>query len=168
MNHFRPPFGVHASGRDRSVERNRRRRPVPQGAVRSHSVVVIPPAFDQDLRLLERVEDLRVQQLVPQLAVERLDVAVLPRAAGLDKQRLHAPSSPSHFLTDSDANSLPLSERMCSGMPRARNRSARAWITSLALSLRSTRIASDSRVYSSTIVSIRNALPSCVRSITKS
>jgi len=37
------------------------------------SVVVIPPALHQHLRLKERVEDLHVQQLVRQLAVEYVD-----------------------------------------------------------------------------------------------
>jgi hypothetical protein len=46
--------------------------------------------FDQDLRFAQRVEDLAVQQLVAQLAVEALAVAILPRAAGRDVQRLRA------------------------------------------------------------------------------
>ena len=37
-----------------------------------------PPAFDDDLRLGERVEDLTIQQLIPQPCVERLDKAVFP------------------------------------------------------------------------------------------
>ena len=53
-------------------------------------VVVDTPAFDQDLGLLEGVEDFTVQKLVPQPAVEALDVAVLPWAAGFDVERLHA------------------------------------------------------------------------------
>src|SRR5918994_4974333 len=39
------------------------------------------PALDDDLGFLERVEDLAVEQLVPELRVEALDVAVLPWAA---------------------------------------------------------------------------------------
>ena len=55
-----------------------------------------PPSLDQHLGFLERVEDLAVQQLVAQLAVEALVVAVLPRAAALDEQRPHAdPAEPS-------------------------------------------------------------------------
>jgi hypothetical protein len=46
-------------------------------------VVVDTPAFDRDLRLLERVEDLTVERLVAQSAVERFTVAILPRAARL-------------------------------------------------------------------------------------
>lgn len=56
---------------------------------------MLPPAFNQHLGLLQCVEDFRVEQLVPELAVERLVVSVLPRAAGLDEQRLHAdPAQP--------------------------------------------------------------------------
>ena len=45
------------------------------------------PLLDQDLRLGERVEHLRAEQLVTQLAVEAFHVAVLPGAAGLDESR---------------------------------------------------------------------------------
>jgi len=47
-----------------------------------------PPALDDDHRFFERVEDLAVEQLVAQLRVEALDVAVLPRIAWLDVGRL--------------------------------------------------------------------------------
>src|SRR3954468_13065130 len=52
--------------------------------MRTVAVVVPPPAFDHDLGFRQRVEDLAAEQLVPELAVEALAVAVLPRAAGLD------------------------------------------------------------------------------------
>lgn len=42
------------------------------------------PPLAQHLRLQHRVEYLQVQQLIPKLAVERLDVAILPGASGLD------------------------------------------------------------------------------------
>ena len=54
----------------------------------SDGIVLAPPLLDQHGRLRQRVEDLPVQQLVPELAVEALVVAVLPRAARLDKERL--------------------------------------------------------------------------------
>jgi hypothetical protein len=41
-------------------------------------IVLASPPCDQDLCLLEREEKLAVQELVSELAVERLDVAVLP------------------------------------------------------------------------------------------
>ena len=52
--------------------------------MRSLSVVVDPPGFDQNLRLSEGEEDLAIEQLVAELAVEALAVAVFPRTAGLD------------------------------------------------------------------------------------
>lgn len=42
-------------------------------------VVVSTPAFDDDLRLLQCVEELAVQQFIPQPRVEAFDEAVLPR-----------------------------------------------------------------------------------------
>jgi hypothetical protein len=53
-------------------------------------VVLDTPAFDQDLRLQKPLEDFTVEQFIPQLAIEALDVAVLPRAARFDVQRLYA------------------------------------------------------------------------------
>ena len=66
------------------------------------------------------------------------------------------------------ANSGPLSDRMCTGVPRAMNRSASTSMTSTAFSWRPTRIAKASRVNSSTTFSVRNLRPSRVRSSTKS
>ena len=55
--------------------------------MRTDSIVVSSPCFDHDLGLLQGVEDLAVQQLVTQLAIEALAVAVLPWAAWLDVGR---------------------------------------------------------------------------------
>jgi len=41
-------------------------------------VVVDTPLLDDDLGLADRVEDLAVEQFVPEPRVEALDVAVLP------------------------------------------------------------------------------------------
>ena len=41
-------------------------------------IVVMPPSLDQHFRLCQSVEDLRVQYLVPEFAVEVFVVAVLP------------------------------------------------------------------------------------------
>lgn len=50
--------------------------------------VVVPAALpDQDRSFFQRVEDLRVQQLVSELAVETFAVTVLPSAARFDEQR---------------------------------------------------------------------------------
>jgi hypothetical protein len=46
--------------------------------------VVNPPAFSQNLHLLEREEDLTVQELVVQLRVEAFTVPRLPWTAGFD------------------------------------------------------------------------------------
>src|SRR3954451_13701698 len=42
------------------------------------------PALDDDLRLAESVEDLAVEQLVPEPSIEALDIAILPGAAWSD------------------------------------------------------------------------------------
>ncbi len=53
--------------------------------------VVLPaPTLDDDLRFPERVEDFSVQQLVPKLAVEGLDVSVLPGATRFDEKGLNS------------------------------------------------------------------------------
>ena len=59
----------------------RRWWPVSDRAVWPRRVVVLPPAFDDDLRLPQRVEDLAVEEFVPEAGVERLDIAVLSGAA---------------------------------------------------------------------------------------
>src|SRR6187455_3297124 len=133
----------------------------------SLGVVVAPPCFDDDLCLGEAVEDLAVEQFVAKLRVEALAVAVLPRAARLDERGLGADScNPlSHSLGD---ELRPLSERTWPGTPRRMNRSDRASMTSVELSLRSMRIARHSRVNSSMMLSMRNFLPLWVRPSTKS
>jgi len=78
--------------------------------VRSDGVVVSAPLLDQHLRLLEGIEDLAIQHLVTELAVELLVVAVLPRRSRLDIERRH-PTRGSHSLTAAAVNSLPLSDR---------------------------------------------------------
>lgn len=50
-------------------------------------VVVLAPAFDDDPCLGQAVEYLAVQELVPELRIEALAVAVFPRAARLDVGR---------------------------------------------------------------------------------
>lgn len=73
----------------------RRWRPAAERAVWTQRVVVLSPTFDEDGGFPQRVEDLPVQELVPELAVEAFVVAVLPWAAWLDVERLHAdPAKP--------------------------------------------------------------------------
>ena len=56
----------------------------------SDGIVQPPPLLDEYNCLGQCVEDLAVQELVPQLAVEAFVVAVLPGTAWLDEQRLNA------------------------------------------------------------------------------
>ncbi len=58
--------------------------------MRALSIEVLVPALDQHSCLGHHVEDLAVEQLVTQLAVQAFYVAVLPGAARLDVERLHA------------------------------------------------------------------------------
>src|SRR6059058_186383 len=57
--------------------------------MRSNGVVHPPPPLDEYLRFQQRVEHFAVEQLVTKLAIEALDVAVLPRRTRFDEQRLH-------------------------------------------------------------------------------
>jgi len=52
--------------------------------------VVLPPTFELLTCILQREEDLDVQALVPEPAVERLDEGVLDRLARADKVELDA------------------------------------------------------------------------------
>ena len=47
----------------------------------SLGVVVSPPLFDDDLSLFEGIEDLPIEQFVPEAGIEGLAVAVLPGRA---------------------------------------------------------------------------------------
>ena len=50
---------------------------VAERAVWSDRIVVLSPLLDQDAGFLQRIEDLPVQELVPELAVKALIIAVL-------------------------------------------------------------------------------------------
>jgi hypothetical protein len=71
---------------------NRLRRwwSIAERAVGAPGVVVMEPGFDQDPGLRQGVEDLSVEQLVTELAVEGFVVAVLPGTVLLDVERTHA------------------------------------------------------------------------------
>src|SRR5512135_31718 len=53
-----------------------RRGPIPQRTVGAAVVVLLAMVLQQDLRLLQRLEHLPVQDLIPQPAVERLAIGV--------------------------------------------------------------------------------------------
>src|SRR5277367_5427182 len=74
-------------------DRLRRRWLIAQRRVRPLRVVFHTPSFRQNLCLLQRIEDLSVQKLIPQLAIEALAVPVFPRTPGLDvkRSRAHSP-----------------------------------------------------------------------------
>ena len=55
--------------------------------MRPDSVVLSAPVLDENLCLFESVEDLNIEQTIPELAVEAFTVSVLPGAAGFDEQR---------------------------------------------------------------------------------
>src|ERR687894_213938 len=69
-------------------DRRGRGRAVAQRGVRPNPVGVVAPSADYDLCLLETVEDLPLQALVPEFPIKTLAVPVLPRAAGSDVQGL--------------------------------------------------------------------------------
>src|SRR5215211_931895 len=52
--------------------------------MRPDGIVMPAPALDDDLCLAESVEDLAVEQLVPEPSIEALDIAILPGAAWSD------------------------------------------------------------------------------------
>lgn len=62
--------------------------------MRPDCIIFPTPFFNQYFRLLEGVKDFAIEQLVPQLAVEALDVAIFPGTARLDVQ---GPGSPSEY-----------------------------------------------------------------------
>src|ERR1700740_536009 len=59
---------------------------VAQRGVWPDGVVVDAPTLGQHTKFLDGVEDLRVEELIPELGVETLAVAVLPWRAGFDVQ----------------------------------------------------------------------------------
>src|SRR5215207_6051813 len=61
---------------------------VAERGVRANAVVVSAPALDHDLRLLQRVEDLAIQQLVAKPGIEAFHIAVFPGRAPLNVRRL--------------------------------------------------------------------------------
>lgn len=52
--------------------------------MRSAGIVVLTPAFDDDLCLLERVEDFTIEQFIAEPGVEAFAIAVFPRTARHD------------------------------------------------------------------------------------
>ncbi len=53
-------------------------------------IVVPSPSLDKDLRLVDSIKDLTIEQFISQLPIEGLDIAVLPRTSRCDVQGLDA------------------------------------------------------------------------------
>ena len=65
------------------------REPGAESAVRPHGVIVLPPPFAQDMGLSLGVEDFPIEELISELSVKGLAVAVLPGTSGFDEQGAH-------------------------------------------------------------------------------
>ena len=94
----------------------RRCEPV-QARVRSECVVVDPSFFDGSSGLWQAGEEVLVEALVAQSAIEALDEAVLGRLAGRDVVPFHALSSCQARMAR-EVNSAPLSLTTMQGVPR--------------------------------------------------
>ena len=55
------------------------RWPVAEGTVRSPDLVMVAPAFDDDLGFSQRVEGLAVKQFIAEAGIEALAITVLSR-----------------------------------------------------------------------------------------
>ena len=135
--------------------------------MRSELVVFPSPALNEHSGLGECVKDLSVEQLVSELSIKRFVVAVLPRTSGFNEQGLG--SDALQPLANGRGGELrpvvrtdPLRDTSID------EQLGQVTSTSSEFSLLATSIARHSLVDSSITVSIRNALPSEVRSMTKS
>jgi hypothetical protein len=57
--------------------------------MRPDRIVILASALYQDLGLLQGVEDFAVEQLITQLSVEALVVAILPGTPGFNVERFY-------------------------------------------------------------------------------
>ena len=87
-----------------------------QAHVRPHRIVVLPPAFNNDLGFAAVVEPLDVKAFVAQLAIERFVGPVLPRLARIDQRRVDAIFEQPFKIAEL-TNSGPLSDRSTAGAP---------------------------------------------------
>ena len=63
--------------------------------MRAVQFVFLPPLLDEHLGFLERIEDLAVEEFIPNLAGLGLRMAILPRVSWLDEEGLDAePADP--------------------------------------------------------------------------
>ena len=137
------------------------------GGVGPVHVVVDSEVLDQDLGLEQRVELPAVEQLVSELAVERLDPGVLPWRAGIYEDRVDAvePAPVRNRSGDELAAVVEADKRRA---PWTAARQSNTSTTSSASMVRATLMARHSLVYSSMMFSILMVLPSLVTSNWKS
>jgi hypothetical protein len=105
-----PPRRRGTASRSRSWRATSRTTSAPPAAadrIRPDGVVGLLPTLDEHLGLEQGVERLPLQELVSELSVEALHVAVLPRRPRLDVQRLHAdPSKPLPYARGGELASI--------------------------------------------------------------
>jgi hypothetical protein len=142
-------------------------RSIAKCGVRPNLVVVSPPLGGLASSFKDRHEAVRVEQLVTNLSVQRFDLSILGRFAGIDEVRWTARSAPQRSMAWL-VNSEPLSKRIVSGMPRSKARSSKHRMTSWLPKENPTSRARHSRVKSSTIAIARTFRPFANRSWTKS
>ena len=135
--------------------------------MRTNGIVLFDPSFDDLAHLLQRTEQIGIQDLFPECPVEAFDVGILSRLAGLDMCQVNAmllgPAS-----SRWEINSGPLSMRICWGTPRQSKSTSRTEITRSAGSEVSTSIHSASRLKSSKMFKVRKARPFARLSLMKS
>ena len=137
-----------------------------EAVVWSQVIVVVTPRFDGLARLGQGEENVLVEALVPQPAVERFDESVLHRLAGFDVVPLQSPGGPTQHCAAGElgpvvANTIRGSAR--SAVSRSSSRTTRTPPSEV-----STNVARHSRLKSSTTHRMRKRRPSLSASTTKS
>ena len=135
-----------------------RRFPI-QRTERPQSIVVDSPWFYENLSFLKFIEYLSIEEFVSKSCIKAFAKSVFPGTARFDISsfRSNCWDPISYWLR---YKLSPLSDLMYSGNPLMMKRSVNTSITFSELSFRSTRIDRHSRVYSSRMLSVLNALPS--------
>ena len=73
---------------------------------------MLTPLLDQYPGLFHRAENLAIEQLISELAVEAFIVSILPWASWFDEEGLHTDPLKPFALKATAINSGPLSDRM--------------------------------------------------------
>ncbi len=131
-----------------------------RGAVRAESVVVVAPVLGEDLGFQEGVELFDGEQLIPQAAVGRFDVRVLPLQSGVDVSGAGAgEAAPVPQSVCGELWAVVAADRLRRA-PRVVAMRSRVLTVESASIRRSTTMARASRVYSSTTLSSLSSRPS--------